>query len=274
MNGFRDFFVYTAEALGLLAGTGVQVRTNIDGDADFDIYRQAATAISRIARAQTFEASSGRTTSDAPLPLAGMYGDGRHPFDLPVTRRLKKASTFITALQDESGAPNQIRVAYIGAKVFKHWPFPRPEYAGKEPFAYVVPFVAAAVDPAGVGVIPAGGTGVFNIRIQEDADFEIRLWTIVYDLAIPAGSDSVALLTLEDTTYNYRFMDRPVPVENLGGNIQTSADNFSANCPFVLSVPKLVRRGSVLQVTIRNLDAANALSLRMTLHGAKCYTAQ
>jgi hypothetical protein len=266
----RDFFIYSAESLAQAGNGAVSVRTNVDSDADFEVYSQAGTAISTLARLTQFEATSGRTLQDVPVPWAGVVGDGRRPFHLPVTKRLKRGSTFLTTFVDESGSTNEFRLAYIGAKIFKQAPFARPEYVAREYFAYSAPFVSAAVDPAGVGTIAAGGTLPFAIRITEDADFEIRKISLIGNLTVPAASSSVGLMSLEDSTYNYRFMDRPIALESLGYSVATDA-NRSGFWPFVLREPKLMRRGSLLTVTVQNLDAANALSLRVTLHGSKCY---
>lgn len=272
---YLDFFIYTAEALALAANGQQTFRTNIDNDADFLIFEQAGTALSRDARIRQAETSSGRLLQDVPVPYAGYFGDGRRPWPLPIKKRLKRASTFTTSFTDESGAPNQLRVAYIGAKDFKHWPFPKPEYVRSELFTYTAPFVPIAMDPEGVGAIPAGGTLPFTIRIQEDADFEIHTLTIVHDIPIPAGSDSVATIVFQDETYGYRFMDRPVPVENLGGAriIGSPPDTTPAGFyPFRLPVPKLIRHGSALSVTVNNLDGVNPLEMRVTFYGAKRYT--
>jgi hypothetical protein len=268
---FRDFFIYSAEALALAGGGQNAVRLNIDADADFEIYAQTASAISRLVRVTQNETSSGRQAQDGPVPLTGGFGDGRHPFHYPVAKILKRGSTFISTIVDESGVANQVRLAYHGAKVFPRWPFPRPEYVAREPFSYVVPFVATAVDPFGVGTIAGGGVGIYTVRIQEDADFELRKWCITVDTAIPAASDSVATMMLSDESAQVQLMDRPIPIENLGGTIFSDASP-SANFPYVLRIPKLIRAGNVLTVAVNNL-AVGALTLRMVLYGAKCYTA-
>lgn len=267
---FRDFFIYSAEVLAAAGLSNTAARTNIDADADFEIYAQTATAIDRRARVTQVETSSGRQMQDGPNPLTGAFGDGRHPFQFPVAKVLKRGSTFISNIIDESGAGNQIRLAYHGAKVFPRWPFPRPEYVARELFNYVVPFVAVATDPFGVGTIAVGGVGIYTVRVQQDADFELRRWTITHDQAIPAASDSVATMMLSDESAQVQLMDRPIPVESLGGTIFSDVDP-SANDPYVLRVPKLIRAGNVLTVTVRNLCAA-PLALRMVLWGAKCYS--
>lgn len=271
---FEDFFIYSAEALALAANGEQVFRTNIDQDADFEIYEIAATALSFNFRTTIRETSSGRFMQDAALAGAGFYGDGRRPFRVPVSKRLKRSSSMLTAFRDESGALNEIRAAYIGAKLFKRRPFPIPEYVAREGFTYTAPFVentGAAADPDGIGVVPANGTGIFNIRIQEDADFEVRKITMVHDqAALPAGSSTLATIVIADETYNYRFMDRPIPIENLGAAVFSDADR-SAMFPFRLRVPKLLRQASTLSVTIRNLHTVNALRLRVHFHGSKLY---
>jgi hypothetical protein len=267
---FRDFFIYSAEVLAAAGLSTTVARTNIDADADFECYAQSSTQISRLARVTQTESSSGRQMQDGPNPLTGAFSDGRHLFSFPVAKVFKRGSTLISNIVDESGAGNQVRLAYHGAKVFPRWPFPRPEYVARELFSYTVPFVAVATDPFGVGTIAVGGVGIYTVRIQEDADFEIRKWTITHDQAIPAASDSVALMMLSDESANVQLMDRPIPVESLGGAIFSDAD-FSANYPYTLRVPKLIRAGNVLTVTVRNLCAA-PLALRMVLWGAKCYS--
>lgn len=273
MQPYRDFFIYSAEALALGANAETTQRINIEGDADFEAMLQVASAISRNFRVRQLEASTGRQLHDASLSGAGAFGNGRNPFRLPVVARFKRASSFLNTIRDESGAPNQIRLAYIGAKVFKRWPFPPPVYQARIPFTYTATFVPTATDPDGIGAIAAGQTGIFNIRTQDDADFEIRKLTIVHDIAIPAASDSVATIQLTDVTYNYRFMDRPIPVESLGG-AQITAGVPPGFFAFILPVPKLLRRGSVLSVTIQNLDGASPLQVRVSFYGSKCYTSR
>ena len=111
---FRDFFIYSAEVLASVALAQTAARTNIDADADFEIYSQTATAIDRRVRVTQIESSSGRQMQDGPNPLAGAFGDGRHPFLFPVAKILKRGSTFISNIIDESGAGNQIRLAGEG----------------------------------------------------------------------------------------------------------------------------------------------------------------
>jgi hypothetical protein len=269
---FKQFFVHSAQALALGAGTTSAVqRTNISRQADFEIVSQVATAIDRRARVTVEDSGSGRRWHDAPaLSVGAWFGDGRRPFHLPISKLVKRGSVVTSTITDESGAANQIRLAWIGAKLFARPPFPRPEYVAREAFSLTAPFVAVAVDPAGVGTIAANGTGNFNYRFQDDADFEIRKLTILYDLAIPAAQDSVATIFLKDESLPYDLMDRPIPVESLGG-CRTVDPQPAGFHPFVLRTPMLMQSGSLLSVVVNNLDAVNALTMRVSIHGAKLY---
>jgi hypothetical protein len=267
---FKDFFIYSAQAIAL-AGAGQTVqRTNISEQADFEIVSHVASAIDRRARVSLQDSGSGRQWHDAPVGLGAWFGDGRRPFHLPVSKIIKRGAVLQSTIVDESGAANQIRLAFIGAKLFARPPFPRPEYVAREAFTLTAPFIAAAVDPAGQGTIAANGIGIFNLRFQDDADFEIRKLAILYDLAIPAALDTVATILLKDESAQYQFMDRPIPVESLGATrfVDPQPAGFF---PFVMRTPKLMQGGSVLSVTVANQDAVNALSMRVSIHGAKLY---
>jgi hypothetical protein len=269
---FKDFYIYSAQPAAVAGGAAAPTAlTNISGQADFEIVSQVATAIDRRVRVQIQDSGSGRTWHDKPsVSLAAWFGDGRQPFHLPVSKILKRGSVISTDITDESGANNRVRLAWIGAKLFPRPPFPRPEYVAREAFTLTVPFVAAAVDRDGLGTIAANGVGVQPIRIPDGADFEIRKLAIGYDLAIPAGLDTVATILLKDEGGQYQFMDRPIPVESLGGS--RFVDPHPAGFfPFVMRTPRLMEGGSVLSVTVNNLDAANALTMRVSFHGAKLY---
>ena len=269
---FKDFFIYSAQPPAVLAGAAAPTQlTNISAQADFEIVSQVATAIDRRARVRIQDSGSGRTWHDIPsVGLGAWFGDGRRPFHLPVSKIIKRGSVISTDVTDESGAANRVRIAWIGAKLFPRPPFPRPEYVAREAFTVTAPFVAAAVDPAGVGTIAANGVGTFNIRIPDGADFEIRKLAIGYDLAIPAALDTVATILLKDESGGYTFMDRPIPVESLGGSrfVDPQPAGFF---PFIMRTPKLMAAGSVLSIVVNNQDAVNALTIRVSIHGAKLY---
>jgi hypothetical protein len=269
---FQDFFTYSAEALAL-AANGTQVLTvQVDTDADFAIVQHVATAIDRRVRLTMQETSTGRQLHDLfPLPLLNLFGDGRHPYRLPVAKLLDRGTSLTIVLTDESGAPNQVRLAFHGLKLLSAAPWAVNTYRFKELFTYGVPFLAAAVDPTGLGVIPAGGTGQYNVRIQPDADFEWDKLSATYDLAIPAAQDTIATLEIRDESLGRRFMDRPIPVESFSAARFGDPLGPSGFYPYVLPKPKTFRAGSLVSLIVRNQDPANALSIRFSLTGKKCY---
>lgn len=273
MEPYREFYTYTNEGLAIPGSGGVQGVTNIDTDSDFTVVKRCATAVDRRVWLQQTETSTGRNLSNAPLALAAAFGNGRHPFTLPVSKVLKLGSQLSTLYVDYSTILNQVRCAFHGYKTFASPPWPLSLYRAREEFTYAVNFVNPLVDPSGLGVIAAGGTGgPFGVRIQTDADWELDKIAIVHDLAIPAGLDSLATLELKDESYGRRFSDRPVPIENYGATRDLDPEP-AGFFPFVLPATRLLRAGSLLSVTVRNLDPANALSIRLMFAGQKLYTA-
>ncbi len=269
---FKDFFIHSAQFLALGAGATSPVQpTTISEQSDFEVVSQVATAIDRRARVTIQDSGSGRQWHDTPaVSVAGWFGDGRRPFHLPVSKILKGGSVISSTITNESGAPNQLRLAFIGAKLFARPPIPRSEFVARESFTYTVAFVAAATDPAGLGTIAANGVGNGNIRFQDDAHYEIRKLTITHDLAIPAAQDTVATIMLRDENGPYNLMDRAIPVESLGAT-RTVDPEPAGFFPFIMRTPKLMKGGSLLSVQVNNQDAVNALSLRISIHGAKLY---
>lgn len=272
---WKDFFTYSAEALALGAGTQQVLITQIDTDADFAVLQNVASAIDRRAHVAQIENSTGRQLHDIQnLPVPNVFGDGRHPYRLPVAKILDLGTALTTVVTDESGAPNQIRFAYHGVKLFQAPPQtwgPLPVYRDYELFHYSANFVALATDPTGLGVIPAGGRVDFTVRIQPDADFEWNKISITHDIAIPAANDTICTIEIRDESRGVRFMDRPIPVESFGGCRQLDPLGPSGFYPYVLPQPKILRAGTLLTLTLRNQDAANALGIRVTLTGKKSY---
>jgi hypothetical protein len=269
---FRDFYSYSCEAL-LLGGGALQVlTTQIDTDADFAVLQQVATAIDRRAHVQQVETSSGRMIHDVQnLPLCNVFGTGRFPYRLPVALILNLGTLFNTQVTDESGAGNQIRFAYHGVKLFQTAPYTLPTYTDKRLFTYSANFVAAGVDPTGLGAIPAGGRADYSLRIQPDADFEWDKIAITYDLAIPAATDTIATVQIRDESLGRYFSDRPIPVESFSGCRIADVLGPAGFNPYVLPQPKIFKAGTLITLTVRNQDPANALGIRFSFMGKKCY---
>lgn len=269
---YSDFFVYGAEALATLAGAQNVITTNIQNDADFEVYSHVVSAVSRNARVRVRDATAMRDQSDFDEPVAGSFGTGAHPYHLPVSKRLAKGSVLNTIVTDESAAANQFRFSYHGAKLLDRPPLPIPSFRAREAFTIVGPMVPVAVDPAGLGAIPVGAIFPWSLRVDGGAWMEWRSMSIVHNgAAPPAGGDSVATLMIQDSGPDRpRYMNIPIPIEAFGATLPGAA-LASADFPYRLRAPKIWAPGTVVTFSVANLLAAALLSIRIVLKGAKCY---
>jgi hypothetical protein len=101
-----------------------------------------------------------------------------------------------------------------------------------------------------------------NVPIQNDSDFIIRwLALCAYTAAGTALANPDYLVTIFDTGSGRQFQDQMVHVSNTFG---------TAQWPFVLPEPKLVKGGSVIQVTLTN-NTAVAARVDVALIGFKLF---
>ena len=268
---FRQPYFFSAEILTFLAGTARNVLTNVDQDADAELYLASASAISRNVRLRVRDATAGREWSDANMWLGAAYGTGLNPLALPIARKLIAASVLQHVAVEESAVNNSVRFCYHGAKLFPRPSFPRPSFRAREAWNVVGNLVPVAVDPEGLGGVPAGGIATWSFRVDGAAFVEWRKISICHNAAAPAaGNDSVATIMFQDST-GYRYQNIPVAVENLGATIVTAAIPAGA-FPLELRAPALWYPGTVVTVQVQNLLPAAVLNMRIHLHGAKLYT--
>lgn len=112
--------------------------------------------------------------------------------------------------------------------------------------------------------IAAGQTSTVTVSIQADTDF------IMLAAAMQAtATDNVtplafapALVELKDASSGTTLTQSPVHVESLFGD---------ARQPGVFAIPYFLRANSALQVTLQNLDAANARNYRFTFYGFRSW---
>jgi hypothetical protein len=119
-------------------------------------------------------------------------------------------------------------------------------------------------DFVGVFVLGAGATVTVPVQIQQDSDFLILSATKV---ATDAAQTTLvpflpAVVLLTDTGSGRQIMDRPTHVESYFG---------TGELPRVLDRPYFIRAASTLNVTLQNLDPANARVVRVSFHGAKVF---
>jgi len=129
----RDFFVYTSEALALLATTNANDSIKIEADADFILQKLAWQAdISAAAYTDSSrpwpnvsilitDSGSGRQLMDAPVPITSFMGSGELPFILPNPRRFERNGNIQIAYTNFDAAVDyNIRLAFIGYKIYKN----------------------------------------------------------------------------------------------------------------------------------------------------------
>jgi hypothetical protein len=124
-----------------------------------------------------------------------------------------------------------------------------------ESFDYTVEFTLAA--------LLAGATITNPINIQNDSDFVVRqgqytVWSAATVFVVNPDIN----ISLFDTGSGRNWQDVPLPILNKFG---------TAQLPFLWPEPKLVKGGSVIQITATNRHAI-ALQAYLTLSGFKVFS--
>lgn len=127
----RDFYIYEAEALGIVAGTSANDVINIEADSDFilqklafetDILAAAYTVFTEplpLISIQIIDTGSGRQLMQNPIPVGSMMGSGKLPFILPNPRKFLRNSTMQIAFTNfDAAVTYNIRLAFIGYKIY------------------------------------------------------------------------------------------------------------------------------------------------------------
>lgn len=113
--------------------------------------------------------------------------------------------------------------------------------------------------------VAAAATATDDIPIQSDSDFlAFDLNVTVNDQTTPETVIQFPAVTIQifDTGSGRSFFNQAAHVNNVAGNAQRPGSLF----PF-----RMVRGGSSLQVQVTNLDAANAIDVRVSLVGIKVF---
>lgn len=259
---WKEFFAYTFEAVPLAAGTpGSPVFTDVtirtDSDNDYEVHKRVHFATEQEILVRYQDDAYGRFLQNANLDLRAVSGTllfasgvvdvGIHPnnflpYILPRPFPIRAATNFTASFADESGVANAIRHTFLGAKL----------RTGKAPwdqrwnamahFDYTI-----QID------MDADGSGIGNLAINIDSHFLVRKLT--------ATRTGTALITIKDGANDRQWMDKPVHIDNLFGNSQFA---------HILSAPRFVYRGSVLNITASDLSGS-ANTLRLTFSGEKLF---
>lgn len=118
--------------------------------------------------------------------------------------------------------------------------------------------------PADYVGIAASATQSQDVKISDDADFILVLQMATVSNAAQTTFFTPAPFTvsIKDAGAGRDLVSAPVHLNNLFG---------TAQMPFVLPQPKLLFRASTYTVTITNLDAAAAYTVRLGFSGYKVY---
>ena len=130
-NFRRDFYVYEAESLAIVAGGTSNDVINIEADSDFilqkmtyeaDIAAAAYTFTTNpipLVTIQITDTGSGRQLMQNPIPINSFMGDGKLPFYLPNPRKFLRNSTIqIAFVNFDAAVTYNIRLACIGCKIY------------------------------------------------------------------------------------------------------------------------------------------------------------
>lgn len=245
---FRRFFGVVHQFLPLASGArNLQDTQTIDGQADYWIYKRAATANSFEAKVQ-FIVGTGRLFMDVPH-FMGLDGIGQFPFLLPPQGQIvPKANTFSMIASDRQivQSAQNIRVLHIGEKVFGNPIEPPKAYTRVMAYQYTANFTA---DDNGNGPIAANSILDFGVRISGDADFDI------YGFAVLADSPLLTL-QIEVSGRNEEWFSRPVH-GMLVGATAINAPIPAGGTPFRLPHPLRVRATGTINTRVADLSGAS-----------------
>lgn len=125
----KDFFVYSAEFIPLAASITGTFETAIQADSDF-----LCVAVTRLVTAvdnttfvanvpelvTIFDAGSGRNLMDRAIHIDNIMGTGQLPTYWPMPKIFRANSTITTTVQNLEATARNVRIAYLGFKVFDY----------------------------------------------------------------------------------------------------------------------------------------------------------
>jgi hypothetical protein len=124
----RDFFTYRAEFLPLGALASVTVNVPIQADSDFQLteitgdVRVLVTDETVVAAPATLvtiqDSGTGRLLMDGAILWTNIVGTAQRPFILPMPKEIRASSVIAVTLSDLSGNARNLRMAFVGYKIF------------------------------------------------------------------------------------------------------------------------------------------------------------
>jgi len=257
---WKEYFVYNLDATSLTASLGTLFEETVirmDSDADFEAMKFHHIATDSRIFVRLKDDAYGRQLQNTGLDLRSISGTilfasgvvdvGVHPNNFlpaifPRPFLVRAATTLTADFADFSGAANSVRLSVHGAKLRTGKAPWDEKWKATPPFLY-----------GGGAVLAADGASSFNISVNIDSHFLCR--------KITATRDGAALINITDTATDRAWMDRPMHIDNFAGNGQF---------PNILSAPRFVYRGSVINVTVSDLSGLPN-TIRIVFHGEKLF---
>ena len=127
-SGPRDFFVYSAEFLPIGASASATVRVPIQADSAFALMEitgtvralvtDEAVVVAPAMRMELRDEGTGRILMDRAQMWDNIIGTAERPFFLPAPKVIRANSTFVVTLTNDNANDRQVRIAFIGYKIF------------------------------------------------------------------------------------------------------------------------------------------------------------
>jgi hypothetical protein len=247
-GGWKEYYIYTFDNTSLSAGNGnafTDTVVRFDSDADFEVIKRHHIATDSRIRVKMQDDAYGRQFQNTGLDLRGISGTilfttgvvdvGIHPnnfmpYIIPRPYLIRAGSTYTVSFADFSGAANSVRLAFHGAKLRVGTAPWAQQWKAKVPYTY----------STGPITISANQSASVNINIQIDSHFLVEKL-----MAVRTGP---ALITLKESGIGRQWMNTSVHIDNLFGNSQY---------PNILPAPRIVARGSSLNITIQDISGAS-----------------
>lgn len=247
---------YFAYVHTLVLGAGAlqqRVLVATDSESDFAFRKVTILADNRGAKIQFVQTPLQEAFQSLPSYLS-LYGSGRLPFLINPPIMIPRAAQYTQVFDDRrlvQVGTNTISVVSHGAKCYDVPFVPRRMYEIAKAFIpYVANFTADDVAAGtGGGVIPANQAASYNIRIDNDSDFEVQKITCVSD----------GPLLIQIITDNDNWFLQPIRAEHLGGTtieLPVAPGNFSGELPFILPAPRFVSGAGYITVQVSDLSGA------------------
>lgn len=252
-GGWKEYYIYNFDNLNLTGGNGsvfTDVVTRFDSDADFEVIKRHHIATDSRIMVKFQDDAYGRQFQNSALDLRGISGTilfasgivdiGIHPnnfipYILPRPYLIRAGATYTVSFSDFSGSSNSVRLAFHGAKLRVGMAPWAQQWKAKPPYTYTTGLISIA----------GNQSASVNINIQIDSHFLVEKL-----IAVRTGP---ALITLKESGIGRQWMNVPTHIDNIFGNSQY---------PNILPAPRLVQRGSSLNITIQNLmSGTNEITL-------------